>query len=167
MKVRLILATTLAALLAIAPAVSAAPVAEARGNEFLTKYVEVGKTVTLDGTGSYGADCDLSYSWTMVGRPAGSGAGISAPTSVQPTFVPDRVGDYVIDLVVADSSGTSSPARITVSAIDGGAFPLPAKNADRWMTLTPKLMDRTLPQITLPGTHDSGAYWLDQEPAGP
>jgi hypothetical protein len=161
MRTRLILASTLAVLVAFAPVVAAGPVAEARGNEFLTKYVEVGKTVTLDGTGSYGADCDLSYSWTMVGRPAGSGAGIAAPTSVRPTFVPDRNGDYVIDLVVADSSGTSSPARITVSAIDGGAFPLPAKNAARWMSLTPKIMDRTLPEITLPGTHDSGAYWLD------
>ena len=74
MRTRLILASTLAVLVAFAPVVAAAPVAEARGNEFLTRYVEVGKTVTLDGTGSYGADCDLSYSWTMVGRPAGSGA---------------------------------------------------------------------------------------------
>lgn len=167
MKARLILASSLAALLAIAPAVSAAPVAEARGNEFLTKYVEVNKTVTLDGSGSYGADCDLSYSWTMVSRPAGSGAEIAAPTSVQPTFIPYLAGDYVIELVVADSSGTSSPARITVSAINGSEWPLPAKNADRWMTLTPKMMDRTLPEITLPGTHDSGAYLLDKSRRGP
>lgn len=167
MTARAFLASLLIAGLMVAPAASANPVAEARGNEFLTRYVQVGTTVQLDGTHSYGADCTLSYSWSMVSRPSGSSAAISSPGSVHPTFVPDRVGDYVIELVVGDSSGTSDPVRITVSAITGSQFPLPAKNANRWMTLTPKIMDRTLPQITLPGTHDSGAYWLDLGRRGP
>jgi hypothetical protein len=161
MTARVFLASLLIAGLIVAPAASANPVAEAHGNEFLTRYVRVGSTVELDGAHSYGADCTLTYAWNMVSRPSGSSAAISSPGSAQPTFVPDRVGDYVIDLIVGDSSGTSNPARITVSAITGSQFPLPAKNADRWMTLTPKIMDRTLPQISLPGTHDSGAYWLD------
>ena len=151
----------LAGLCAALPAVAALPVPDAGGKEFETRYVAVGATVKLDGSGSYGKSCDLSYAWTLATKPAGSNASLANAGSVKPTFVPDRSGDYVFNLVVGEAGGTSDPASVTVSAISPSPYPLPAKNADRWMGLTNGLMDRTLAEITFPGTHDSGAYWLD------
>jgi hypothetical protein len=170
------LLTVLAAVSIAMPVLAGQPIADARGHEFLTKYVEVGRAVLLDGSASYGRGCELSYAWTLVSRPDGSGAEIGGATRATTSFVPDREGDYVIDLVVADSGGTSEPARIAVSAMQCKTgllvpipcqYPLPAKNADRWMLLTPSLMDKTLRDITLPGTHDSGAYWLNTDERGP
>lgn len=157
------------------PAVADQPVADAGDHEFLTRYVQVGQAVSLDGTASYGRGCDLSYAWTMVSRPEGSSAVLLGGNTSTPEFVPDQDGDYIIDLVVGDAGGTSDPARVTVSAMQcriGSipvpcAYPLPAKNAARWMQLTPGLMAKTLPEVALPGTHDSGAYWLNTDARGP
>ena len=91
--------------------------------------------------------------------------------STASTFVPDQPGDYVINLVVGEAGGSSAPATVTVSAISPSPYPLPAKNADRWMGLIDGLMDRALAEITFPGTLDSGAYWLnvcdDEDCRGP
>jgi len=157
----------LAGLFVALPAIAALPVADAGGKAFETRYVAVGVSVTLDGSGSYGRSCDLSYAWTLATKPAGSNASLANAGSVKPTFVPDRSGDYVFNLVVGEAGGSSEPASVTVSAISPSPYPLPAKNADRWMGLIDGLMDRTLPEITLPGTHDSGAYWLDTDQRGP
>jgi hypothetical protein len=161
----------LAGFCAALPAVAALPVADAGGKEFATRYVAVGQTVTLNGSGSYGRGCDLSYAWTLATKPAGSSAGLANAGSARPTLVPDKTGDYVISLVVGEAGGTSDPASVTVSAISPSPYPLPAKNADRWMGMIDGLMDRTLADITLPGTHDSAAYWLngcdDEDCRGP
>lgn len=141
-------------------AVAALPVANAHADDYDTRYVQVLTLVTLDASGSYGVGCELSYAWHLVSRPPGSITALFSANTVQPYFIPDRTGDYVFELVVADSSGTSEPERMTVTA-SAGSPSLHAKNSDRWMELTPGLMERTLPQISLPGTHDSGAYWLN------
>ena len=156
----------LASLYAALPAVAAMPVANAGGNEFETRYVAVDQIVTLNGSGSYGKSCDLSYAWTLASKPVGSTAVLVNAGSAKPAFSPDKPGDYVINLVVGEAGGTSDPASVTVTAISS-SFPLPAKNAHRWMGLTNGLMERTLAEITLPGTHDSGAYWLDTDQRGP
>lgn len=124
------LALLCAGLIAALPAVADLPVAEAGGSEFATRYVAVGQSVQLNGSGSYGRSCDLSYAWTLITKPAGSSAVLAQSGSATPTFVPDMPGDYVIDLVVGEAGGTSDPASVTVSAVTPSSYPLPAKNAE-------------------------------------
>jgi hypothetical protein len=55
------------------------------------QQVKVGDLVTLDGRNSYDPDGDLiTYRWTITETPLGSVAALSNPTSVVPTFVPDK-----------------------------------------------------------------------------
>lgn len=74
--------------------------------------VHIGSLVTLDGSGSTDPDGDypLTYSWTITSAPNGSTATLSDPTAVSPSFVADMMGDYIIELTVADGLGLSSTA---------------------------------------------------------
>ncbi len=93
-------------------AVNQAPVANAGPDQ----NANVGDTVTLDGSGSSDADGDaLIYSWTLT-TPAGSGAGLSDPTAVSPTFVPDVEGTYTATLIVNDGTVDSAPDSATITA---------------------------------------------------
>ena len=80
--------------------------------------VHSGNVVTLDGSASSDLDTNypLSYSWTITSKPEGSAATLSDPAVVNPSFTADLPGDYVIRLVVADSSGFVSAAdSVTIS----------------------------------------------------
>ncbi|MHC4655879.1 MAG: hypothetical protein ACYS91_12815, partial [Planctomycetota bacterium] len=50
-------------------------------------------------------------------KPVGSVAEFSDPTSVQPSFVVDEPGDYVVSLVVNDGFVDSDAANVTITAI--------------------------------------------------
>jgi hypothetical protein len=89
-----------------------APVAEAG----LSKSVDVGDTVTLDGSGSSDANHDpLTYSWSLT-SPAGSAAYLVDHTSIRPVFVPDVAGSYVATLVVNDGFINSTSDSVTITA---------------------------------------------------
>jgi PKD repeat protein len=61
----------------------------------------------------------LTYAWSFVSKPAASTVTLSDPTIVNPTFTPDMVGDYRIQLIVTDAAGLSSaPATVTVSTLN-------------------------------------------------
>lgn len=89
------------------------PIANAGSNQ----TVHVGSLVTLDGSGSSDPDGNnLSYFWTLSEKPNGSNAILDVSNSVNPSFTPDLVGDYVITLEVIDSEGLKSePAKVTIS----------------------------------------------------
>ena len=90
------------------------PVADAGTNQ----AVIVNETVQLDGSGSSDPDSDpLSYSWSFYSKPAGSSATLSSTTIVNPTFVPDVAGDYVVQLVVNDGTEDSPPDQVTITAL--------------------------------------------------
>ena len=73
----------------------------------------------LDGSGSYNANNDpLTYSWDMVSVPKGSFAVLSDPLVVDPNFVPDIQGLYLVSLVVNDGLLNSDPSNATILAID-------------------------------------------------
>src|SRR5262249_21763250 len=71
----------------------------------------------LDGSQSHDVDGDpLTFHWALTVLPGGSAATLSDPAVVQPTFVADRPGAYVAQLIVNDSPGDSGPATTTITA---------------------------------------------------
>lgn len=90
------------------------PVANAGPNQ----NVLVGANVTLDGSGSSDADHDpITYSWSLLSVPTGSGATLSAATTVSPMFAADVPGTYVAQLIVNDGFANSTPATVTITAV--------------------------------------------------
>jgi hypothetical protein len=81
------------------------------------QYVTTGTTVQLDGSSSVDADADtLTYSWTLLSQPAGSSATLFAPQTVNPSFVPDLDGTYVVTLIVNDGTINSAADQLIVTA---------------------------------------------------
>jgi hypothetical protein len=113
-----------------------APVANAGADQTIAG---VGLTVTLDGSGSSDPDGDaLQYAWTLIDRPAGSAAPLTEPATVSPTFVPDKKGTYVAQLVVSDGALASPPDTVTI--VVGNTPPVanagPDQTADIGTTVT-------------------------------
>ena len=83
--------------------------------------VPVGQVVQLDGSAStspYGEP--LSHSWTLLEKPVGSLAQLSNDSIVNPYFIADELGDYVVELVVCDGSQVSDPVTATITASEPG-----------------------------------------------
>ena len=92
-----------------------APVANA-GDDVSTV---VGTAVALSGALSSDAnDNALTYSWTLVSRPAGSVAAPVNPSSATAMLTPDVAGVYVVQLVVSDGTLSSAPDNVVVTAGD-------------------------------------------------
>ncbi len=73
----------------------------------------IGDTITLDGSASFDDNTDsagLGYAWQLTGKPAGSAAALSNPSSAMPSFVADAAGTYSASLIVTDSIGQMSAA---------------------------------------------------------
>ena len=84
------------------------PVAEAGPDQ----TVLVNDIVILDGSGSDDVDGDvLTFDWSLMNQPAGSGATLDDPTAIDPTFVADAPGDYVAQLIVNDVETLSTSSH--------------------------------------------------------
>ena len=93
---------------------NSAPAANAGSDQF---GVSVGTTVTLNATQSNDPDNQpLTYSWSLISRPAGSGAALNGSTTALPTFTPDVAGDYVAQLIVNDGFVDSAPDTVLITA---------------------------------------------------
>jgi PKD repeat protein len=104
-------------------------------NAGLNQTVQAGTLVTLDGSASSdpSGQLPLTYAWSFVSQPAGSTAALSNPSIVNPTFTPNALGSYVIQLVVTDAASLSSaPATVTISTTDAP----PVANAGPAQTIT-------------------------------
>ena len=78
--------------------------------------IHVGKPVFLDGSASSDVDGDLlTYAWSFTSSPSDSAAVLSNGNTVKPNFLPDKVGDYVIQLIVNDGTVNSIPDSVTIS----------------------------------------------------
>jgi subtilisin family serine protease len=89
------------------------PVAEAGPDQ--AAYVT--QTVTLNGSGSGDVDGDsLTYAWSFVSRPDGSTATLSNPGAVNPSFVADPAGTFVLQLIVNDGRADSVPDSVRIEA---------------------------------------------------
>lgn len=92
------------------------------------RSTSVGTALTLDGTESIGDGANLSYSWTIVARPAGSSAQLLNPASALPSFTPDKVGTYTVSLTVSDgTSNATSTATVTAHPGSLAFAPLEAR----------------------------------------
>ena len=96
--------------------------AEAEPNEAPTadagadQSVVTGATVQLDGSGSSDPESDsLTYSWTL-SAPDGSGATLLGDITVNPTFMADVDGLYVVTLMVNDGTIDSEPDSVEITA---------------------------------------------------
>ena len=91
------------------------PVANAGADESINKN----QIVTLDGSASSDADGDtLSYSWTLLSKPAGSAASLSFADTVNPMFLADKEGDYTVSLVVNDGLINSAADEVLITAVN-------------------------------------------------
>ena len=112
----------------------APPTANAGANKSVTN----GATVQLDGGHSTDpSGLPLTYQWTFTSIPTGSAAVLSSTTGVNPTFVVDKVGNYVVQLIVNNGYSNSSPSQVTVSDV----YTPPTANAgpiklSRWKALS-------------------------------
>ena len=92
--------------------INSAPVANAGADQTAL----FGNTVTLDGSASSDVDGDvLTYSWSYTTKPPDSKAILTGSTTVHPTFKIDVSGDYVVQLIVNDSTVSSEPDTMTIS----------------------------------------------------
>jgi hypothetical protein len=119
-------------LTAICPVKNVAPVANAGPGQTVT----IGTTVTLNGSGSSDADGNpLTYLWSFVSIPAGSGATLTGPTTVKPTFLADKTGPYVVQLLVNDGAVSSAPATVTITTTPGNTAPVANAGPDQTVQL--------------------------------
>lgn len=93
------------------------PIADAGSDQM----VHPGAMVILDGSASSDPDGDypLTYSWQITSKPEGSVAELSDPCVVNPSFVADMFGDYIIELIVTDScDAQSAPNDVLISTFN-------------------------------------------------
>ncbi len=87
---------------------NSAPVANAGADE----TIHVGRVVSLDGSGSSDPDGDLlTFQWTITSKPEASAAVLTGADSPNPSFVADKIGSYVFQLIVVDSKGLASTPK--------------------------------------------------------
>jgi len=78
-----------------------------------------GNAVLLDGSASSDPEHDpLTYQWSMETMPGGSGAVLDDPTSMTPSFMPDRKGVYTIRLVVNDGTFNSGIDTVIIEVFN-------------------------------------------------
>ncbi len=109
-----------------------------------------GQSVTLDGSASTNAS---AYAWTLIPKPSGSDAALTASDTVAPSFTPDVAGVYEVSLTVSDGSIDSPADTVLITATDGTPDSL---------ALDPPSVAENAPADTLVGTltatGGSGAY---------
>ena len=80
----------------------------------------------LDGSDSYDpmGNEPLTYKWSFVSTPSGSGVSLSDATSPKPRFMADLAGTYELQLEVTNSVGVSDPTpdTVVVEAVPATSF---------------------------------------------
>jgi hypothetical protein len=103
-----------------------APTAHAGADQSATTSV----LVTLNGSTSSDPELQpLSYNWSMLSSPSGSATVINDSSQAIASLMPDRAGDYVVQLTVTDVAGQKSSDVVVIR--DGASNTLPLANAGR------------------------------------
>ena len=89
----------------------------------LSAAVTDGNTVTNGCAAS--TSTSFSYAWSMVNQPAGSAAQLNSTVDVSPSFTPDVIGTYRVQVIVTDGAGNrSAPAQADISNVSSCTQPL-------------------------------------------
>jgi hypothetical protein len=88
-----------------------APTANAGQN----RIVAIGSLVTLSGSGTDSQNLRLLFQWSLISKPLGSAASLSSAVFPDPTFVADRTGTYVAQLIVNNGLLSSTPSTVMIS----------------------------------------------------
>jgi hypothetical protein len=89
-----------------------------------------GRVVMLAGDGSSDVDGDpLTFAWALIQRPAGSSAALNGASTAFPSFVADRTGLYIAQLIVNDGTVDGAPDTVTITT--GNTAPVAAAGADQ------------------------------------
>lgn len=84
-----------------------APTPTVTANAGPDRKIQVGQTITLDGSASKDSQgLGLTYTWSVVRKPVGSNPVITTPDVVNPVFAPDLEGVYELALTVSNDHGT-------------------------------------------------------------
>lgn len=76
-----------------------------------------GGTVPLSGVRSSDPDGDpLGFNWSLLSAPQDSVAALSDPFAIAPSFLADRPGIYVAQLIVGDGTLNSAPVSLSIVA---------------------------------------------------
>lgn len=83
--------------------------------------IRVGETANLDGSASSTTSGSLTYKWSFTHKPQASKTAVLInENSVNPTFVPDVIGTYMVQLVVTAGGISSQRAIALVEASTSG-----------------------------------------------
>lgn len=78
----------------------------------------VGTAIQLDGSASKDSDGkSFTYQWALTRKPAKSTTTILSPTTVKPTFTPDELGEYEVELTIANASGKSTDRMVVTAGV--------------------------------------------------
>ncbi|MDJ1485665.1 PKD domain-containing protein [Cytophagaceae bacterium YF14B1] len=92
------------------------PANSVTANAGTDQTVQAGQTVTLDGSASTDSqNKPLTYQWSFTKKPTNSTINLSGATTPKPTFIPDQVGEYEIELKVSNENGQSTD-KVLVTA---------------------------------------------------
>lgn len=142
---------------------NATPIALASGPAL---RLPLNTTVTLRGTGSLDDDGDpITYLWTMVSKPTGSTAALSATNTSTVQLTTDVVGSYQVRLRVTDPAGAYSEQVLTIDS--GNAPPVAVIDKSRISVLAGSAITAT-GNLSYDDDNDVLHYtWaIDARPAG-
>lgn len=128
-----------------------------------TLQTETNYLVELDGSHSVSTPGDAAdYVWTLVQKPAGSAAALSALTGTTTTIVPDVVGNYIVSLTYTDTTtGQSNTYTLTLDAAQGPVAIVSAAGSPVAVATSPAFVSSVGAPVTLLG---DGSYELDGDP---
>jgi hypothetical protein len=90
------------------------PVANAGSDQTRSR----GSLIMLNGSGSLDADGDaLTYHWEWIQKPSGSTSNLSSSSEINPKFITDLEGKYILSLSVSDKFSTSSPVLVEINIL--------------------------------------------------
>lgn len=92
---------------------------------------EVGRPVTLSGTGIDPDGDQLTYVWRLSRAPLSSTATLRNANSESPNITPDVMGTYVAELVVSDGKVESAPSETSINALVGNIAPVSNPGSDQ------------------------------------
>jgi hypothetical protein len=101
-----------------------------------------GSDVKLDASASSDADGDaLSFNWTMVSKPNGSGVTVQ-PTGSQLVIKPDVPGTYVVSVRISDGKGGSVDKQASI-VVSSNAAPVASVAVTARYSATPSVAAKT------------------------